>query len=175
MSDSRPDPSWWLASDGKWMPESHPSHRTPAPTEDEDAAPGPTVEGAAGAGPARMAEANRKGEAGEQATGDALMGLPSSYRVAHSLRMGKRRKDIDHVVVGPAGVWVIDSKHWSGELTAGKGTLLAGADPDPQGDRQRRGAGGLRKPGARVVESVDASGQSLDSYDIEVVTPAAPC
>ena len=57
------------------------------------------------------------------------MDLPSSYRVAHGLRMGKRRKDIDHVVLGPSGVWVIDSKHWSGELTAGKGTLWRGRTP----------------------------------------------
>ncbi len=145
MSDVQPDPSWWQASDDKWYPpELHPSVTDPEPEPaaepppaDEPSAveplaeepPGPTVIGTPGTGAAEVAERVRRGTEGEEATHDALTALPSSYRVAHGLKMGTSKADIDHVVIGPSGVWVIDSKNWSGSLTAGKGTLWRGRTP----------------------------------------------
>ena len=37
--------------------------------------------------------------------------------------------NIDHLVVGPTGVWVIDAKNYSGRLTWSKGTLWHGRYP----------------------------------------------
>ena len=36
---------------------------------------------------------------------------------------GRRFANIDHVVVGPGGVFVIDSKNWSGDVRVVEGTL----------------------------------------------------
>jgi len=36
---------------------------------------------------------------------------------------GRRFANVDHVVVGPAGVFVIDSKNWSGSITVRAGVL----------------------------------------------------
>ena len=137
MSDVQPDPSWWQASDDKWYPpELHPSATPPAPPPPEQPAgpaaekpTGPTVIGTPGVGASEVAERERKGIEGERATSEALSDLPSSYRVAHGLKIGTTKGDIDHLVIGPSGVWVIDSKNWSGSLSAGKGTLWRGRRP----------------------------------------------
>ncbi len=137
MSDVQPDPSWWQASDDKWYPpELHPSATpTEPPPPEQPAGPpaekptGPTVIGTPGVGASEVAERERKGIEGERATSEALSDLPSSYRVAHGLKIGTTKADIDHLVIGPSGVWVIDSKNWSGSLSAGKGTLWRGRRP----------------------------------------------
>lgn len=133
MSDFQPDPSWWVASDGKWYPyASHPSvakpETSPPPRTPPSRPAGPTVIGTAGAGPTSMAERSWKGAQGERATHEALLAL-SGYVVAHGLKIGRTRGDIDHLVIGPTGVWVIDTKNWSGNLTAGNGMLWRGRQP----------------------------------------------
>jgi hypothetical protein len=67
----------------------------------------------------RHADAYEKGAAGERATSEALAALPAEeWTVFHDLRWpGRPRANIDHVVMGPAGVFVIDSKNWSGAIT----------------------------------------------------------
>lgn len=59
-----------------------------------------------------------KGAVGERATADALAGLDSQdWVVMHDLAWpGRARANIDHVVVGPAGVFAIDTKNWSGRV-----------------------------------------------------------
>lgn len=59
-----------------------------------------------------------KGAEGERATAAALAALPAdSWTVFHDLRWpGRRFANVDHVVVGPPGVFVIDSKNWSGRI-----------------------------------------------------------
>lgn len=51
------------------------------------------------------------GALGEIAVGRVLATLPPEWTVFHALPVGKRDSDIDHVVVGPAGVFVINTKH----------------------------------------------------------------
>ncbi len=132
------DDSWWLASDGKWYPAtSHPNYQPPPrpdpPSPPEPDGPsGPTVIGTPGSGPAEVANRWQQGADGERATADALMKLPSTYRIIHGLKVGAGKGDIDHLVVGPTGVWVIDSKNDAGEFTAGNGTLWKGKYPISQ-------------------------------------------
>ncbi|MWB99026.1 nuclease-related domain-containing protein [Agromyces seonyuensis] len=55
------------------------------------------------------------GAAGEVAVGRCLDGLVSSQiRVLHDRRIPRSRANIDHLVVTPAGVWVVDTKRYKG-------------------------------------------------------------
>lgn len=137
MSDTPIDATWWLASDGKWYPPtSHPNYLPPSrpdppapPSADPPVVPGPNVIGIPGSGPAEVVDRWQKGVDGERATADELMKLPTTFHIIHGLKKGPGRGDIDHLVIGPTGVWVIDSKNDAGELTAGKGTLWNGRYP----------------------------------------------
>lgn len=51
------------------------------------------------------------------------------WTVLHRRRWpGTRRADIDHVVVGPGGVFVLDSKNWRGDIRLAGGRLWQGDD-----------------------------------------------
>lgn len=66
----------------------------------------------------RLADAYERGADGEQLTAAVLAELPYGWTVLHDLRHpGRRRANIDHVVIGPGGVFVVDSKNWSGSVT----------------------------------------------------------
>jgi len=72
----------------------------------------------------RTTEAWRRGALGEQATARFLEPLEAAgYVVLHDRRIPGSRANIDHVVVGPSGVWVIESKNWSGKVSI-KGSRL---------------------------------------------------
>jgi hypothetical protein len=73
----------------------------------------------------KVADAYEKGALGEQQTAYALAMLPASgWFVLHDVRWpGRRFANIDHVVVGPGGVFVIDSKAWSGRIEVRGGVL----------------------------------------------------
>lgn len=58
-----------------------------------------------------------KGAAGERIIGDSLDGLRSEgFAVLHDRRIPGTRANIDHIVVSPAGVFVVDAKNWSGRV-----------------------------------------------------------
>ncbi|HEY0888693.1 MAG TPA: nuclease-related domain-containing protein [Nocardioides sp.] len=59
-----------------------------------------------------------KGAEGEAATAAVLAQLPpDQWTVFHDLRWpGRKFANVDHIVVGPPGVFVIDSKNWSGSI-----------------------------------------------------------
>lgn len=73
----------------------------------------------------RSAAAWEAGATGEQATGQVLSRLdPALWTIWHDVRWpGRQRANIDHVVVGPPGVFVIDSKNWSGTVAITDGVL----------------------------------------------------
>ena len=73
-----------------------------------------------------VAEQYEKGTEGERATAEALTALPhESWTFLHDLRWpGRVRANIDHVAIGPGGVYVIDSKNWSGRVEVRDGTEL---------------------------------------------------
>ena len=66
-----------------------------------------------------------RGADGEERTAAALTGLPAGdWTVVHDVRWpGRQRANLDHVVVGPGGVFVVDSKHWTGRVATGGGEL----------------------------------------------------
>ncbi|WP_405149098.1 NERD domain-containing protein [Sphaerisporangium sp. NBC_01403] len=55
----------------------------------------------------------RKGAGGERRTGRLLAPLAAEgYTVMHDRAIPRSRANIDHLVIGPSGVWVVDSKAW---------------------------------------------------------------
>lgn len=65
----------------------------------------------------RSAERWEQGAAGERATAAVLEQLPAAWVVLHDLKWpGRQRANVDHLVIGPGGAFVIDSKLWSGEI-----------------------------------------------------------
>lgn len=77
------------------------------------------------------AKAFRKGADGEELTADALSSLPETYSVFHDLTHPSIRGNIDHLVVGPTGVFVLETKNWTGMVTlSGQGTLMIDSQHD---------------------------------------------
>jgi hypothetical protein len=60
----------------------------------------------------------------EVAVARALEALPDGWIVLHDLRWpGRQRVNLDHVVVGSAGVFAVDAKNWSGRIEVRNGVL----------------------------------------------------
>jgi hypothetical protein len=83
-----------------------------------------------------------RGERGELKVAEALEDLrPAGYRIFHDLR--RDGFNIDHVVVGPAGVFAIETKFrsGSGEITFrnGEGLFVAGRPEEKDCLKQARG------------------------------------
>ena len=70
----------------------------------------------------------RKGAVGEVLVAGILEDLPAEYIVINDVT--QRLGNIDHIVIGPTGVFVIDTKNWRGTVSAdGKGELLVNGKP----------------------------------------------
>jgi hypothetical protein len=82
----------------------------------------------------------RRGISGEEAVADALAGLPSSYWVLHGVSTG--HGDVDHVVIGPTGVFALETKAWQGKFYRSRGQLYCNGKPAEHVLRQARGAAG---------------------------------
>jgi hypothetical protein len=67
----------------------------------------------AGSYPDPEAQAWARGADGERRTAELLRGLGRDWVVFHDAAIPGARANVDHVAVGPTGVWVIDSKAWS--------------------------------------------------------------
>lgn len=74
----------------------------------------------------RIADNYDKGAAGEARVAEALRQLDSRFSVLHDLDVPRGAENIDHLVVGPTGVWVIDAKAYEGTLKESGGTLWNG-------------------------------------------------
>lgn len=70
------------------------------------------------------------GALGELAVGGILERLPEGWHARHALPLGSGQSDIDHLVVGPGGVFTINTKHHAGKniWVAGR-TLLVDGQP----------------------------------------------
>ena len=116
----------------------------------------------AGRGRVLDPERLRRGISGEEAVADALAGLPSSYWVLHGVSTG--HGDVDHVVIGPTGVFALETKAWDGKFYRSRGQLYCNGKPAEHVLRQARGAAG------QVRELLLAAG--IDEW-VEAVVVAA--
>jgi Nuclease-related domain len=108
--------------------------------------------------PSPDASAWRRGAAGERRTARLLGPLQQEgWAVLHDLAVPGSRANLDHLVIGPGGVFVIDSKHYRGRLQL-----------DPSG-RLWHGRSPLG-PALRAVSfEADQAAQVLTDPDVVVV------
>jgi len=92
-----------------------------------------------------------KGARGEESVARELALLPAAYHVFHGLRLpaaapGVGVADCDHIVVGPRGVAVIETKNWAGPIEVRNGRLLVeNKEPDrPPLAQVKRAAAAVR-------------------------------
>lgn len=64
------------------------------------------------------------GARGELIVGRILTTLPDGWKAFHSLPIGTKGSDIDHVVVGPGGVFTINTKHHNNKAVWVAGSTL---------------------------------------------------
>jgi hypothetical protein len=68
----------------------------------------------------RRAAAFAAGAEGERIVAEALAPLSAAgYLLLHDRSAGPRA-NLDHVVIGASGVWLVNAKHWSGTVDAGE-------------------------------------------------------
>ena len=83
----------------------------------------------------RRVERFFKGARGEEKVAGGLAGLPAGYHVFNDFSAGNGY--VDHVVVGPTGVYSVETKYWAGDVTVDDGSVLVNGrlpsrDPVPQ-------------------------------------------
>jgi hypothetical protein len=75
-----------------------------------------------------------RGAAGERATAVLLARLaPRRWTVLHDLAVPGSRANIDHLVIGPTGLWVVDTKTLRGHIEVRWGRAWVGGAPLPTG------------------------------------------
>jgi hypothetical protein len=86
----------------------------------------------------------RKRADAQRAALDGLRG--HGYDVLHDVRWpGRRRANIDHVAIGPAGILVVDTKNWTGKVSVHHGILRQ------NGSRRDKQVDGVRRAGVDVA------------------------
>jgi hypothetical protein len=65
-----------------------------------------------------------KGAEGEEKVARILSFLPSNHTVFNDIQLDPSGPFFDHIVVAPAGIFVIETKNWSGEITFQNGQVL---------------------------------------------------
>jgi len=65
-----------------------------------------------------------KGAEGEETVARILSFLPANHTVFNDLQLDPGGPAFDHIVVAPAGIFVIETKNWSGEITFQNGQVL---------------------------------------------------
>lgn len=70
----------------------------------------------------RHVERYFKGARGEEHVAGILKELPDDYHVFNDFVA--RKKHVDHVIAGPAGVFAIETKFWHGRVTLEEGHIL---------------------------------------------------
>jgi len=89
-----------------------------------------------------------KGAKGEEWVAHELAFLGSEYAVFNGLRFGGGKQNFDHIIVGPAGVFVVETKNWKGSVEFHDGKLYAGG----------------KEPSRPPLKQVKAAAAELVSY-----------
>ena len=111
------------------------------------------------------------GADGERRVAAALLALPTGWDVHHDrlLRPGRAQTNLDHVVVGPSGVYLVDTKNWAGGTSVHEGNLWQHtSSSSPKGrelDAVARFAGEMEKSlGLPVVPVIALAGGRSTSF-----------
>lgn len=74
---------------------------------------------------ARRLRSFLKGAEGEEIVARILSFLPANHTIFNDLQLDPGGPSFDHIVVAPAGIFVIETKNWSGEITFQNGQVLS--------------------------------------------------
>jgi hypothetical protein len=88
-----------------------------------------------------------RGAVGEELLAGRLTALPDTFRVLHDRRIRGTRANIDHIAIGPTGVWVIDAKRYVGKRP---GLRVEGGIIQPRVESLRIGG----RNGTKLVQGV---------------------
>ena len=102
-----------------------------------------------------------KGARGEELVARSLALLPESFTVFHGIAAHSQSlvpqggADLDHVVVGPTELFVIETKNWNGAITIENGDLVCDGEPPsrPPLDQVKDAANALRARLRSVIEA----------------------
>jgi hypothetical protein len=66
----------------------------------------------------------RRGAEGEERVATQLSSLGEGWAVIHALTIGRKGANLDHLVIGPAGVFALNTKNLTGKLTVYEHVVL---------------------------------------------------
>ena len=107
-----------------------------------------------------------RGAVGEELLARRLADLPDTFRALHDRRIRGTRANIDHIVIGPTGVWVIDAKRYVGKRPA---LQVEGGIIRPRVESLRIGG----RDGAKLVQGVQSQVERVTAALGEAVPPVA--
>ncbi|HWL37650.1 MAG TPA: nuclease-related domain-containing protein [Frankiaceae bacterium] len=82
----------------------------------------------------------RVGADGEETVARRLARLPEPWTVVHDLPIGDNGANVDHLAVGPGGVFSLNTKNLTGRVWVGGGTFLHNGQKQPYVPKARREA-----------------------------------
>ena len=109
-----------------------------------------------------------RGAFGEQQLAEALAEV-AGLRALHDRRVPGTRGNIDHLLIAPAGVFVVDAKRYQGEIRIRDRGGLFRSD-----DRLYVGKRDCSRLAENMDWQVDAVESVLESADVEVMPPVIP-
>ena len=129
------------------------------------------------AGGKRSAGAWAAGAEGERRVAEALTQLPPEWLVLHDrlLMPGLAESNLDHLLVGPAGVILVDAKNWAGQIGEWEGSVFQHKSRADGGrvhrpvDREFAGVARMatevaRRVNHRVIAVICLAGRTADQF-----------
>lgn len=104
----------------------------------------------------------------EQATAEELSKLGAEYIVLHSRRIPGSNADLDHIVIGPHGVALVDSKYRTGEMTYRELDLQVASSPEASALESAQEAAVDAAAEADDVAPADQPDEALPQSAVEV-------
>lgn len=105
-----------------------------------------------------------RGALGEEQMACRMNELPDSFRVLHDRRIRGSRANVDHIAVGPGGVWVIDAKRYVGKRPA---LRVEGGFFGPRTETLRIGG----RDGTKLVRGVQGQVERVSSVLNDATVP----
>lgn len=104
----------------------------------------------------RRVESFFKGARGEEHVAALLATLPAGYHVFHDFAAGGHR--VDHVVVGPTGIFSVETKCWRGTVTVEEDEILVNGHLPDRSPRAQ-----ATREAAAVQAALDRAGWTTDA------------
>jgi hypothetical protein len=105
-----------------------------------------------------------RGAVGEELLARRLTELPDTFRVLHDRRIRGTRANIDHIVIGATGIWVVDAKRYVGKRPS---LRVEGGIIRPRVEYLRIGG----RDGTKLVQGVQSQVERVTAALGEAVPP----